>query len=247
MCVFNLVIMKLNYIFQLSTILLLLGCSTSESPTIEEDTFWLYTSKIPCDVFDRDRCYSILRQNNLDYDLDKWVLMDVNSELTNFDYEYDNFYQVKVEVPTANSLNPSEYKVVEVLQKIEDFTWLFHLGWKVLVINEKFVPEEKSEDFSIRIDDWKKDIFVEADCNSYSGKLGEVSESNFSLISLDLDEKSTDQNLVCDELGLKDAILSTKKYTLINYDSLILKDANQKVTLILKKIPGPNPYGPKKP
>ena len=220
-------------------------CSETESPNSTEKIFWIWTSRIPCEFDTTLRCLYILNENTLDYNRDNWVRLDENYVLVGFDYESGYFYQLKVEVPEVSDVNPFDYKVLEIIQKVKDYTPDINAGWDIIQINSSKVPEEKFDYFGINFEDWRRIITANTDCNYYYGNIGKVGESEFSVFSLS--SEYVDENTECDDFGLKDAILSSKSYYLINNDSLILKDQNQEITLILKRLPGYNPYGPKRP
>lgn len=221
------------------------GCSETESPNNSEEIFWVWTSRIPCEFDTTVRCLYILKENKLDYDRDNWERLDEEYVLADFDYESGYFYQLKVEKPKVESANPFDFKVIEIIQKVKDYTPDIKAGWDIIQINSFKVPEEKFEYFKINFEDWRRIISANIECKFYYGNLGKVGESEFSVFSLSTEYFG--ENTECDDFGLKDAILSSKSYDLINTDSLILKDQNQEITLILKRLPGYNPYGPKKP
>jgi hypothetical protein len=236
--------MKAYHYFLIYGILIFTSCKESESPKTTEETFWVWTSRIPCDFDTTIRCLYVLKENTLDYDLNNWIRLDEKYILSDFDYQSGHFYQLKVEIPEANSQNPFEYKVIDVIQKVKDFSTELNAGWDILQINSFKVPEDKFAYFKINFEGWRRIISANTECKFYSGNLGKVGESEFSVFSLSTDYFT--ENTECDDFGLKDAILTSKSYNLINSDSLILKDQNQKITLILKRLPGYNPYGPGK-
>jgi hypothetical protein len=222
------------------------GCDVSESPNVKKDTFWVYTSRIPCNNLDTTvRCLYILNDDKINYDINQWTRLDEEYILVDFDYERGYFYQIEVQKPNAVDPNPFEYKVLRVLQKVKDYSLSLNAGWYVRKIFTNQVPEDRADYFYIHIEDWRRTILANADCRSYFGSLGMVGDSDFSLISLD--EGSSDPKENCEDFGMIDALLSSKKYDLIDSDSLILKNENQEVLMILERMPGYNPYGPKKP
>jgi hypothetical protein len=214
--------MKTYHYFLIYGILIFTGCKESESPKTVEETFWVWTSRIPCEFDTTVRCLYILKENTLDYDRDNWERLDEDYVLVDFDYESGYFYQLKVEKPEVESTNPFDYKVIEIIQKVKDYTPDINAGWDILQINSFKVPEEKSEYFKINFEGWRRIISANTECNFFSGNLGKVGETELSVISL-----STEYfmgNKECDDFGLKDAILTSRSYNLINSDSLILKD-----------------------
>lgn len=224
--------------------MVLFSCSEKESPSKPQDTFWIYTSEIPCDNFDTTiRCIFTLKEKELDYDIKKWVSLNENSELVDFEYETGFFYQLTVELPDKNGPNPTQYKVLKVNQKIKDYTKIINGSWTLLKIKDTAVPLEKQDKFILQIEEWRRRIYLVTDCKFYYGELGKVDESNFLINSLTSDDIGQKDN--CDGFGLINTLLSSKNYSLINLDSLIFTDAKQNIALILKKIPGYNPYRPK--
>jgi hypothetical protein len=113
----------------------------------------------------------------------------------------------------------------------------------LLKIKDIAVPLEKQDKFILQIEEWRRRIYLVTDCKFYYGELGKVDESNFLINSLTSDDIGQKDN--CDGFGLINTLLSSKNYSLINLDSLIFTDAKQNIALILKKIPGYNPYRPK--
>jgi hypothetical protein len=228
-----------------TAILTLVSCNQIESPNENRETFWIFTSEIPCDLMDTTRrCIFKLDKNELDYDLKNWTPLEQGTELVNFDYEAGFFYQITVD--KGKTETPFYLHVVKVNKKVKDYLSVLHGTWDLKKIKKLTLPTEKSEDYFLSIESWMRKIYVIADCVFYMGQAGEVSSNKFS--SLPISPYYTSTNSTCDQLDFPNTYLSSKKYTLINNETLIFMDQNSDTTLVLKKVLVPNPYNqPKAP
>lgn len=228
-----------------TALLTIVSCNQIESPNENRETFWIFTSEIPCDLMNTtQRCIFKLDKNDLDYELRNWIPLDQGTELINFDYEAGFFYQITVE--KGNPETPLSLRVVKVNKKIKDYLTALHGTWNLKKIKKLTLTTEKSEDFFLSIESWMRKIYVIADCIFYEGQAGEVGSNKFS--SSPISPYYTSSNSTCDQLDFPNTYLSSKKYTLINNETLIFMNQNSDTTLVLKKVLGPNPYNqPKAP
>ena len=223
----------------------IVSCNQIESPNENQETFWIFTSEIPCDLIETTRrCIFKLDKNELDYDIKNWTPLEQGTELVNFDYVPGFFYQITVEKGKPET--PLSIRVIKVNKKVKDYLSVLHGTWNLKKIKKLTLPTDKSEDFFLSIESWMRKIYVIADCTFYDGQAGEVSSNKFS--SLPISPYYTSANGTCDQLDFPNTYLASKKYTSINNETLIFMDQNSDTTLVLKKVLGPNPYNqPKAP
>lgn len=238
--------MKPYYFLFIFCMLIFSGCDVSESPNVKKDTFWVYTSRIPCNNLDTTvRCLYILKDDKIDYDINQWTRLDEAYILTDFDYEFGYFYQLTVELPDPTGTSPFAYKVLTIDQKVKDHLTDFEPSYYINQIFATSITEEERPYYILGFEDWRRTFTTTVNCQFFYGYLGLVNETDLSILSIK--SEYFEENIICDDRGMMIALKSSKTYHFITNDSLILKDQNQEITLILERIPGYNPYGPKKP
>jgi len=238
--------MKSTFLFLTMSMLVISACSDSESPDVRKDTFWVYTSRIPCNNLDTTvRCLYILDEDEIDYEISHWTRLDEAYILTDFEYEFGYFYQLTVALPDPNGTSPFAYKVVSIDQKVKDHLIDFEPSYYINQVFNTSITEEERPYYILGFEDWRRTFTANVNCQFFYGYLGLVNETDLSILSIE--REYLEENVICDDKGIMIALESSKTYHFITNDSLILKDKNQEITLILERIPGYNPYGPKKP
>lgn len=162
-------------------VMAMFSCKNREKEVEENqnktETWWINSAKVDCTGVGPMSCFQIQKGEKIDSEA--WEMF--YNEISGFNYEPGNIYQIKVEIVQKNDPIPADassidYKLVEILSKETDPSLRLTNIWKVLEVGEFTDPKsfKNGEALIFEINRTARTYFGNMGCNSVRGAIKEA-------------------------------------------------------------------------
>lgn len=159
------------------TLVIALGTACSSTKT---STYWANSMKVDCDAGSGNtQCLQIYKGDQLDYTA--WS--NFHAPIEGFNFEPGYLQKIKVSEIPKNQVNlPADvssidYKLIKVLDKIQDGRMAIHDIWALTDINEQPISNvENTPSLEVNITEMK--VYGTDGCNNYAGAIKNITSEN---------------------------------------------------------------------
>lgn len=224
--------MKLLKTMAIITLLIVFSTACTSTKTT---TYWVNSMKKECDAgAGKTTCLQVYKGDIIEKA--SWTYF--YTPIEGFAFEPGFFQRIEVSETAKEKANtPADasskaYKLIKVLEKIQDFRMALHDIWAVTHINDEAITTTENVP-SLEINTTKMKVYGTDGCNNYTGDIKNITSEKISFGALASSRK------MCFDMDIPNkfnqALNNSVSYKIDNL-SLHFYDGNRKKTLTFKKV-----------